>query len=361
MTGVAVLQRADAITRVAQSLGLEGTEATLDASSNALIAQSLRRSVFIAAPCSARAAKALVTTALAPLSDKPDELDTRVADVLDDLIATGDLLEMRRESVDGVELMLRPAPPAFVKRDDGTFILLGVAGDEITPHVEYTVSHRSSGLRTLTATDDAACSAALLDIGLIELPKNTWLHGPAATTASAFLDAWLARLPQTEHPQTVEELEILDTASPVTFYKGRWRPLRDKDSGRFLARRPLRHGAKLWCLVEVQSGLVRRLVDVHAKDARVRDCDEGWRIQAAFDARAGAPQNVGVAFAGEKATLSFYSPIPAWAVRRLSLIGERMKPPGAFFGYELPKENLDDEIRWLEETLWLARIDGGAA
>jgi hypothetical protein len=361
MTSVAVIQRTDAIARLAQSLGLEEAAATLDASSNALIAQSLRRSVFLAAPCSTRAAKSLVVTALAPLSDKPDELEMRVADVLDDMLATGDLLEMRRESANGIELVLRPAPPAFVKRDDGTFILLGVAGDEITPRVQGTVFHRPSGLRTLTTRDVAACYTALLDMGLIELPKNTWLHGPATTTPNLFLEAWLARLPPIEHPQAVEDLEILDTASPSTFYKGRWRSLRDKDAGRFLARRPQRHGAKLWCLVEVHGGLVRRLVDVHAKDARVRDCDEGWRIQAAFDACAGAPQKMGVTVDGERARLSFYSPIPAWAVRRLSLIGERIKPPGAFFGFELPKQNLDDEIRWLEETLWLARNDEAAA
>jgi len=360
MTSVAVIGRADAITGVAQSLELEGG-ATLDPSSNVLIAQSLRRSVFIAAPCTTRAAKTLVTDALAPLADNPDGLEARVTDVLDDLIATGDLLEMRRQSADGVEVLLRPAPPAFVKRADGTFILLGVAGDEITPHLEEPVSYRPSGLRTLAAEDPAGCAAMLLDMGLIELPSSAWLYGPASTMASAFLDAWLARLPRDEHPQTVEELEILDTASPTRFYKGRWRPLRDKDIGRFLARRPQRHGAKLWCLVEVQGGLVRKLVDVHAKDARIRDCDEGWRIQAAFDARAGAPQKVGVSVTGDKATLSFYSPIPAWAVRRLSLIGERIKPPGAFFGFELPKQNLDDEIRWLEETLWLARNDEAAA
>lgn len=360
MTDVKVIPCAEAIASVAQSLGLDEAAATLDTSSNALIAQSLRRSIFIAAPCSVRAARTLVTTALAPLAEKTDELEARIADVLDDLVAIGEVFEMYREEEDRVEVLLRPAPPAFVKRADGTFILLGVAGDELTPHMDESVSYRPSGLRTITATDPVACSAALLEMGLIELAQSSWLHGPTGATAKAFLDAWLVRLPQSEHPQTVEDLEILDTASPPTFYKGRWRSLRDKDVGCFLARRPQRHGAKLWCLVEVQGGLVRKLVDVRAKDTRIRDCDEAWCIQAAFDANAGTPQKMSVVVNGEKATLSFYSPIPSWAVRRLSLIGERIKPRSALLGFDLPKQNLDDEIRWLEETLWLARNDGGA-
>jgi hypothetical protein len=360
MSGVALTSRHDAIKNVAKSLGLPDAVATLDATNNALVAQSLRRSVYIAAPCGTRVARTLVTTALAPLAEDAEDFDARVSETLDDLIATGDLLEMRRETADGMELVLRPAPPAFIKRKDETFILLGVAGDEITPHFDQTVTYRVSGLRTLAAEDSAACSASMLEMGLIELSSSFWLYAPPPCDAKSFRDGWLAQLPQSSSPEKLDDLEILDTATPTTFYKNRWRPLRDKDAGFFLARREKRYGPKLWCLVEVQGGLVQKLVDVHSKDARIRDCDEGWRIQAAFDVLAGASQKVDVALKSDKALLSFYSPIPAWAIRRLSLIGERVKPARALLGFEIPRQNADDEIRWLEETLWLAHKYGEA-
>ena len=359
MSTVSVVNHKAALASLARSLALPDSSATLDPASNALIAQSLRRAVFIATPCSTRNARNLVEAALAPLADAHEGLEERIGRVLEDLIATGDILEMRRENPDGSELVLRPAPPSFVRRGDGTFILLGVAGDEITPTVDTTVTFRSSGLRTIIPSDPAACSIALLDLGLIELTATMWMHSPAATTASEFLQGWLARLPTTIHPEKVDELEVLDTSTPTTFYNGRWRPLRDNDDGTYLARRPQKYGARLWSLVEVKSGMVHRLVDVHSKDARIRDCDEAWRIQAALDARAGAPQMVGVLRENESAVLSFYSPLPAWAVRRLTMIGEQFKPVGAMLGFRMTIQNVDDELRWLEETLWLARNDGG--
>lgn len=358
MSAVSVVNQKNALLGVARSMGLPDDAATLEHTSNALIAQSLRRSVFIAAPCSARSARSLVVAALAPLIETQEAFDDRVGSVLEDLIAIGDVLEMRRENTDGSELVLRPAPPSFVMRDDGTFILLGVAGDEITPLVNGPVSFRSSGLRTIRPADSSACKLALLDLGLIELTSSMWMHSPATTTADTFLEGWLARLPQAPHPERVEEL--LDTSTPTTFYRGRWRPVRDDDSGVYLARRPQKYGARLWSLVEVKAGLVHRLVDVHSKDARIRDCDEAWRIQAAFDAIAGAPQKVGVIEEEESTILSFFSPLPAWAVRRLTAIGDQFKPIGALLGFRIPNQNTNDELRWLEKTLWLARKDGGA-
>jgi hypothetical protein len=360
MSTVAVVNHKAALAMVAHSLGLPDGAAALEPTSNALIAQSLRRSVFIAGPCSARNARNLVVAALAPLADGSEDLDERIGRVLEDLISTGDVLEMRRENTDGSEQVLRPAPPSFVKRGDGTFILLGVAGDEITPRLEGVVAFRSSGLRTISPVDPTACNLALLDLGLIELTSSMWMHSPATMTAKEFLQGWLVRLPQTPHPEKVEELEILDTSTPTTFYNGRWRPVRDNDSGMYLARRPQKYGAKLWSLVEVKTGLVHRLVDVHSKDARIRDCDEAWRIQAAFDACAGAPQKVGVVREAESAVFSFFSPLPAWAVRRLTMLGDQFKPVGALLGFRIPIQNTDDELCWLEETLWLARNDGGA-
>lgn len=360
MTGLSLINSEAAAEQIGLALGLPIECTNLVASNNALIAQSLRRAVFIEAPCNARNACSITMSALAPLiKDQTDFLE-RITNVLEDLIATGDILEMRREDADGPERLLRPAPPSFVKRADGTFILLGVAGDEITPIVGEKVAYRSSGLRTISPVDPTNCTSTLLDLGLIELTPNMWMHAPKAVTAREFLDGWLAQLPQQAHPEIVDGLELLDTFTPTKFYVGRWRQLRDTDNGVYLARRSQKYGAKLWSLIEVQTGVIQRLVDIHARDARIRDCDEAWRIQSAFDARAGAPQQVGVKMDDECTLLSFYSPLPAWAVRRLTMIGDPVKPQGALLGFRIPIQNVEDEIGWLEETLWLARNDRGA-
>jgi hypothetical protein len=359
MTVVAI-HRAEAVTKLAQSLGLPESAARLDASSNALVAQAIRRAVYVSAPCALPDLRTAVAAALAPLSDL-NEWEERVAAVIEDLLATGDVLEMHRESAEGASLVLRPAAPAFVARKDRTFILLGVAGDEITPVHDQPVDYRSSGLRTLTPANPDACHDALLDIGLIELPLSVWLHAPASMTADAFLQGWRAKLPPLRSPERIDGLEILDTATPTTFYKGRWRAVTNKDAGLYLARRPRKYGVNLWSLAEVGGGLVQRFVDVHSKDSRIRDCDEAWRIQAAFDAVASAPQKMKASSRDDKVLLAFRSPLPAWAVRRLSLIGERTSSAGALLGFSLPQQNAEEEMAWLQDMLWFARETGGNA
>jgi len=356
---VAAVHRAEALKKVAQSLGLPESVAHLDASSNALVAQAIRRAVFISAPCSLPTLRTGVAAALAPLGSDPNEWEERVTAVIEDLLATGDILEMQREGSEGASLVLRPAPPAFVIRKDQTFILLGVAGDEITPVHDRPVVYRPSGLRTLTPADPNACRDALSGIGLIELPQGVWLRAPVSMTADAFLGVWRAKLPAGRSPEKIDNLEILDGKTPTTFYKGRWRPLTNKDAGLYLARRPRRYGANLWCLADVGDGLVQRFVDVHSKDARMRDCDEAWRIQAAFDAVASTPQKMKVSSRDGEAVLAFNSPLPAWVIRRLSLIGESISTPGALLGFELPQQNMEEEVRWLETMLWLACDTGG--
>ena len=355
---VAVIHRSEALKKLAQSIGLPETSASVDASSDALIAQGIRRAVFILAPCALQTLRAAVAAALTPLIGDPNQSEERIAEVIEKLLAIGDILEMRREGFEGTGLVLRPAPPTFVMRRDRTIILLGVSGDEITPVHDHIVFYRSSGLRTLTPADPVACRTALLDMGLIELPLSLWLHAPASTTANAFLESWRARSPVAGSPEKIEGLEILDTKTPTKYYKGRWRTISTIDAGLYLGRRPRRYGANLWCLVDVRDGLVQRFVDVHSKDARMRDCDEAWRIQAAFDAVAFAPQKVNVLSRNGKAVLVFGSPLPAWAVRRLTVIGELISVQGALLAFEMPQENMQEEFRWLEHMLWLSRITG---
>lgn len=353
MNDIKILNRVDCLKYSSRSLGLPD----LTRLDNALIAQALRRSVFIAAPCSMRTVCSLVMNSLGPLSDEPEKLKILIDDVIDDLVNMGDVLEMRYEIAGEPNFILRPAPPAFVLRRDGTFIIVGVAGDEITPPQanDYNLVYRLSGLRTLTPSNVQSCRQTLIDLGLIELPMNVWLHAPVSITADKFVRSWVSRLPNDINPEKIENLEMIDISKATSYYKGRWQSLNEQHAGIYIARRSQRYGAKLWCFAEIRDGLVQRFVDIHSRDARVRDCDEAWRLLTALDALSGSPQQVRVVYEKEMAVLSFTSPLPSWAVRRLSLVGERLKPHRALLEFSLPLQNSEEELHWLEETLWLTR------
>jgi hypothetical protein len=359
MISVAVINRPDALQQTALSLGLLSDAGDTPALNRILIAQSLRRTVYIAAPCDAQTTRSLVEAALVPLSGNPDALNEQIDDALQDIIAMGDVLEMRSDSGARSDTVLRPAPPAFVARPDGLFLILGISGDDLTPALGIPVLHHASGLRSARPTNAEQCRSALLDLGLTELSERVWLHAPATASAAEHAAQCKARLPAELRPEKIENFEVLDGALPTSFYKRRWSLLHTRHTGMFVARRPQRYGAKLWCLADVKDGVVQRFVDIHAVDSRARDCDEAWRLQAAMDAEAGTPQQVEIAVSGTNATLSFSAPLPTWAARRLHFIGEQVSAPRALIAFEMPAASVDHEANWLKEKLWLARKDEG--
>lgn len=360
MNDFGVISAAQALEQTHCSLGVK-FETDAVPPSRPLIAQSLRRAVFNTAPCPAQTLRSLVFAALSPFTGDAEALKVNIEETLEDVIAMGDILEMRTDLDGRRDVVLRPAPPAFVGRRDGTFIILGVAGDEITPAMQTTVVHQDSGLRCIRPDDTQTCRNELLDLGLIELSERLWLFVPAQMSAIDVLAHWKGRLPVDAKPETVEGLEILNGASATTFYKGRWSGFSAQHSGTFVGRRPQRYGSKLWCLAEVMDGVVLRLVDIRAKDSRTRDCDEAWRLQAAIDAAVGTPQAVRVSANGSTSILAFSAPLPAWAARRLSFIGKPVSVPRSLLAFEIPQQNVQDELRWLGENLWLARKEKGEA
>jgi hypothetical protein len=360
MKDVTVITVGQALKRTQDSLGLPFESDTVFLS-RPLIAQSLRRASFIAAPCAAHILRSLVFKALFHFTSDLEALSKSIEETLEDLIALGDLLEMRTEIDGRKDTVLRPAPPAFVARRDDTLIILGVAGDEVTPIVQPPIVHQSSGLRTIRPGDAQSCRRKLLDLGLIELPERLWLFQPSRMSANELVAQWMERLPIDAKPEKVEGLEILLPASVTTFYKGRWAPSSSQISGTYVGRRNRKYGAKLWCFVEIRDGLVLRLIDIRARDSRTRDCDEAWCLQAAMDAVAGTPQVVRVLTSSATTTLAFFAPLPAWAARRLSFIGRPVSTPRALLAFEIPNENTQDELRWLGESLWLACMEKGDA
>lgn len=349
---IEILSPARVLERTGRALALS----ELQSSAETITAQSLRRAVSALAPCSRAEALRFARQPLASLLSQPDEWFEAV---LDELIAYGDILEVTLQDQDNWQtekLVLRPAPPSFVRRANGDLIILGVAGDQPTAllgELDERLLHRGT-LRTLEQPLPSGTTDLLKALGLIELVESAWLRAPATTSAQSYSEQILNQLHRTEVATApVEGLSILDPAASVKFYSGRWRLPGPGDSGVYIARRRQLFGLRPWCLAELDKGLPRRLQDLVATDDQERPCDLAWRIQAAFDATAGRPQLVRPVQTEEAVTLEFFSPLPAFAERRLAARGEKLARSGCLFAYSLSPTAAREELAALSEKLWL--------
>ena len=355
---IPALSSRDALGSIIRSLRLPAsfTESVGDE----LIAQSLRRAVYIEAPCPPYALARATREALAGLGTPEEMLENRIEDVMESLIAYGDILEMRAAGEDRWEsddtLELRAAPPAFVLRKNRSVVLLGVAGDEITPlpgDWDARIQYRGA-LRIVTFEAGEDARALLREMGLFELPEAVWLRLPPRETPAAHIKAWRDRLAAEPPSAPIEGLEILDTRKPPTYYRGRRTEPRSSNDGLFIARRPQRYGAPRWCIVDLERGAVKRFKDLFSPGDRIRPCDLAWRLQAALDAEAGTPQLYRCAPAGSATRITFYSPLPCWAERHLAIVGDKVKPENGLYAFDMPVGAAAAETGFLREMMWMA-------
>ncbi len=349
---IELLTAADVLARTAHVLALSGPSVSLET----LAAQALRRAVSALAPCSRADA---LRFAREPLVGVIAEDVEWFEAILDALIAYGDVLEVTPQDDDAWRtgrLVLRPAPPSFVRRSNGDLIILGVAGDQPTAllgDLAGQVQHQGP-LRSLRQPTAGIVIDHLKALGLVELPETAWLRAPVSTSAKSHADSCRGELSTTPLATApVEGLTVIDPVSPVTFYTGRWRPPASCDTGVFVARRQQLFGLRPWCLVQLERGAPRRLHDLVPTDNRERPCDLAWRIQAAFDATADRPQRVRPSASGSFVELAFFSPLPAFAERRLAVKGDKSFRPGCLFAYTVPAAAAAGELAALSEKLWL--------
>jgi hypothetical protein len=362
---ISVITPEDAIYRVARSLGFEAP-ALAEGLPSEVIAQALRRAVHILAPCGKHELENAILQSFAGLGPVREELARIVEQTLEELIVYGDILEMRDAEDDHWSrsaLVLRPAPPSFVARKNGSIVVIGVAGDEITPFTPELASRlrHNGGLRIIYPEDGEDLKSLLHEIGLLELPETVWLRVPKLETAAGYLAEQRLQLAKEQPSGAVEGMRILDSSRSPAFYRDRWTDASPRHEGIFVARRPQRYGSALWCLVELQGGVVRRFVDLHSLGGRIRPCDIAWRIQMAIDAESGTPQSVRVREGRETSLLDFFSPLPSWAERRLAIVANKTMGVGRLFSYELLTSGLEEEIAFLKKALWLARTEPEAS
>lgn len=340
----------------ASSFGLPAT-----ATEKELVKPALRRGAFLLAPCSSADLIAFVVEPLAMLGDIREITE----EALSELIAYGDILEMRRLDSDPWDvpaLTLRPAPPSFVMCGKHEAILVGISGGLPSPlTAELAEQVTEEGPVRVLRSKIEHLESHLKLLGLSQLSENVWLRTPVAEMASAFLSRWTDKLDTGPHlVGAVDGLEILDPAKPHRFYRGRWRQPAASDTGAFIAKRGQVYGGKIWCLIRLQGGTPIKLLDLIADDDRQRACDIAWRIGAAIDASRGDPQTLVVRKVGMKSRLEFSGPIPSFAERHLALAGSKIPGEGCLFAFEMDDARVEKEAAQLQSLLWMkASWEGG--
>lgn len=349
------LTASDAAALTVRTLGLDPKR--LGLTSPEALAASLRRAASFLCPSSPRRIIDSVLSAIRPLTDDVRLSREEVAAILDLLVSSGDLLELRQSQQERDVRLIYLGPPSYIERAPGSYLLLGIRpfgasllDAELGAQVEYEGHTRSLFLDGETA--DERLTAA----GLRRIAPRRWAAGPRVESPAALVERLARRLDFASDAGEIEDLQILDPAARVRYYRGRWRSPKPSDSGDFVARRPQAYGADLWSLVRLKDGRPTKLFDFPVDDQLVPARDEAWRAQMAVDAVRGYRQQFAVERVahGDEAVVRFFSPVPGFAERYLQLVGMTLGTiPGALFAFKVPKGAMPDAERLLSEMLWL--------
>ncbi|MFF5519054.1 hypothetical protein [Streptomyces coeruleorubidus] len=347
-----------------RALGLD--ETATDLFSAEAICASLRRAASFLCPATPRRLVEAVLEAINPLDESCLVTRSQVAEQLDLLLSIGDLVELPRQEDHGSR-QLYLAPPSYVAKAPGQYLLLGVRPNA-SPLVDESVDAEvlyEGHTRSIELAPEVG-PIRLRAAGLHEIRREHWLKHPRADHAAAVVVAVRQRLDQAAESGDASGLTIIDPGASVHYYRGRWRPPADDDSGDFVARRPQAYGADLWCLVRIERGVPRALVDLPVDASDAPACDEAWRFQAAIDAVSGNPQVMHVRSAtgapGSR-RLDLFGPVPGWAQRYLELMGTPVsRARGALISYRVPMSAIGEMSAFVTDMLWMhVREEGGVA
>jgi hypothetical protein len=351
-----VLSKHELHERSVMTLGLDPE--ACDLTFTEAIAASLRRAAGFLCPCSHRTLIQAVMEPLDGIVDNRSEVLQTIENTLEAIIAYGDLLEEFEVSV--VERSNRgslvyAAPPSFVWRESGSVLLVGIVPDQRSPlpsQLEQRIQY-TGHTRLLIPEVNESLRTDLKSLGLIELSMDLWnKKAPPCESFETLIQRFDNML--RPNPGSLIDLKILNYAKPVNYYPGRWENLGNQ-TGRFVARRPQAYGNDLWCYVELRNGQAEGLVDMPTLKSRLRGCDEAWRLQAAIDAARGQPEQYKVRTSTDNNTrvVDFFSPVPLWAQRRWDAIGEPVPRSGCLFSYKFSADELQQELKFIQEQLWL--------
>ena len=354
------ISREDVLVGCREILGLSDVDnAVVDEN---LLTALIRRSAGIHCPCSRTVLRSSVVNALQHLCNMEATLPERVESIIEGLIVVGDLLELHDVGIIDADVRgtwVFAAPPSYIERRNGNIFVIGIVADQDVFLPEPLVSRIDmiGFTRLIRPKPDENLAQKLSDQGLQRLSEDTWLRSPSPEPYEQLLARFERRLAKRPPAGTVNEMGIIDTAQPVTFYRGRWSDCKGK-SGMFVGRRPQEFGASIWCIVELAEGNVSRFLDLPTSTSRWRGCDEAWHAQMAIDARRGEPQQYRTQSSGDERRFDFFSPLPLWSERRFITFGRAVPKNRCLMSYVLPIDVAEIEEEFLRERLWLSRTEG---
>jgi len=343
--------------RASEALGLDPD--VVDLAVPETKAALLRRCAAYLCPCPPRVVLERALEVLGGVLPSNDELKDELGELLEGMIAYGDVFELSESIMPGQTrqgniLFLRP--PSFVIRPSGLTFLIGIAPFDQLPILQAMKGHieAANHIRRIQPRGDVDLQALLKQAGLLEVPDAHWLKLPPRQSFAQHLNRLNSELDVAPPSGDIAELSVLEPSMSVQYYKGRWQTL-GKQTGRFVARRPQAYGADLWTYSEIRDGRVGKVIDLPRRPEH-RGCDEAWRLQAAIDADRGQPQlyRVTDTHGGTHRNLEFFSPLPQWARRRFDVIGEPLSQKGCLFAYRLPTREFDQEVSFLQKELWMS-------
>ena len=355
--GVRARGRHEVIRASLRELGLDPTVDGGLASAEALAA-SLRRAAGVYCPVSRSALVRVATEPLRDLVDDPGSLNQRVEEVLEAVIAHGDLIELPEVAPLGEpgRTLVYVAPPAFVERKSGDLLLLGIAGEQeslLPREVELHIERRAH-VRILPARAAAGIAPHLEEIGFLRLSREAWLDQPERVSPHQLIERFSRALLDQREVGRIDGLRVVARSPSAGYYRDRWTDGAGV-TGRVIGRRPRPYGADLWCYVEIADGRPLRFLDLPPADSRFRGCDEAWRLLAALDVTNGWAQRMRIR-PGPVGThiLDVFSPLPMWLVRRWDSLGESLpRSQGALLSYRMNSEDIADEVDFARDTMWL--------
>lgn len=339
--------------RTVEKLGLDPE--ALDLTAVEAISSLLRRASGFLCPCSPRRIEHVVLDSLRGVVDDTDNIRETVEATLQALIAYGDLIEIRMTAGSDATLgtQIYCAPPSFVSRRSGVVLLLGVVRERASALPEELERQVEYARHTRRLVADEGVMADMRDLGLLELPEHVWLRSPPAESPGECVRRFGRMLDIAPPSGDIPGLTLLDPTRSVRYYRGRWvEP--SSQTGRFVAKRTQLYGADLWCQVEIEYGLPKKLADLPVMESGWRGYDEAWQLQAAIDAERGEPQVFRVRpQGGGRMVVQFFSPVPVWAQRRWDAIGDPVPSSGCLFAYAFDESEAGEEVTYMRDRLWL--------
>lgn len=319
----------------------------------------IRRTTGLLCPCTRKKVLKNVIQSLEGVIPNHSDLKNEVNEIISMLIAHGDLIEHNDTTRDLTrrEFILNRAPMAFVKRESGACILLGVSPDDrpVLPDYLQEKILYNNFTRVITVEADPDIQKHLLDIGFIEFPSMAWTKYPQPIAAEKHI-AYMRKCLMSSSTTTeiIEGLRILDSATNVDYYPDRW-VLPHEHTGMFIGRRPQSYGSDLWCYVELMNGKPKRFLDLPLPGSVWSGADEAWHLQAAIDSFNGRPQHYRINDRVDDCKIfDLFSPIPSWAQRRWVMLGISVPRNKCLMSFRFRSVEIEEEIRFAKEHLWLS-------